>query len=67
MAGADFFDITHIRLWRAWRDAGGSKDAVVIAMTLGQALQTIVSPQCRSAAIGGCCRSRRFTPAPPIT
>jgi len=43
MAGADFFDITINGYGRAWRDAERSKDAVVIAMTLGQALQTIVS------------------------
>ena len=54
MAGADFFDITITGLWRAWRDAGTRpRIAVVIAMTLGQALQTIVSRNVEPHGAGG--------------
>jgi hippurate hydrolase len=43
MAGADFFDITIQGYGSHGARPEMSKDAVVIAMTLGQALQTIVS------------------------
>src|SRR5258708_8848653 len=43
MAGADFFDITINGYGAHGAMPERSKDAVVIAMTLGQALQTIVS------------------------
>ena len=43
MAGADFFDITIHGYGAHGAMPERSKDAVVIAMTLGQALQTIVS------------------------
>jgi hippurate hydrolase len=43
MAGADFFDITIQGYGAHGAMPERSKDAVVIAMTLGQALQTIVS------------------------
>jgi hippurate hydrolase len=43
MAGADFFDITINGFGAHGAMPERSKDAVVIAMTLGQALQTIVS------------------------
>src|SRR6201999_4107425 len=43
MAGADFFDITIQGYGSHGARPDLSKDAVVIAMTLGQALQTIVS------------------------
>jgi hippurate hydrolase len=43
MAGADFFDITINGFGAHGARPELSKDAVVIAMTLGQALQTIVS------------------------
>jgi hippurate hydrolase len=43
MAGADFFDITISGYGAHGAMPERSKDAVVIAMTLGQALQTIVS------------------------
>jgi amidohydrolase len=43
MAGADFFDITITGYGGHGARPELSKDAVVIAMTLGQALQTIVS------------------------
>jgi amidohydrolase len=43
MAGADFFDITVNGYGAHGAAPERSKDAVVIAMTLGQALQTIVS------------------------
>jgi hippurate hydrolase len=43
MAGADFFDITIRGYGAHGAMPERSKDAVVIAMTLGQALQTIVS------------------------
>jgi amidohydrolase len=43
MAGADFFDITINGYGAHGAAPERSKDAVVIAMTLGQALQTIVS------------------------
>jgi hippurate hydrolase len=43
MAGADFFDITVHGYGAHGAMPERSKDAVVIAMTLGQALQTIVS------------------------
>ncbi len=43
MAAADFFDITIRGYGAPWRDAGALKDPVVIAMSLGQAMQSIVS------------------------
>jgi hippurate hydrolase len=43
MAGADFFDITITGYGAHGAMPSKSKDPVVIAMTLGQALQTIVS------------------------
>ncbi len=43
MAGADFFDITIIGYGGHGARPEKSKDSVVIAMTVGQALQTIVS------------------------
>jgi amidohydrolase len=43
MAGADFFDITISGYGAHGANPQNSKDPVVIAMTLGQALQTIVS------------------------
>jgi hippurate hydrolase len=43
MAGADFFDITITGYGAHGATPENSKDPVVIAMTLGQALQTIVS------------------------
>jgi amidohydrolase len=43
MAGADFFDLTIHGYGAHGAAPDRSKDAVVIAMTLGQALQTIVS------------------------
>ena len=43
MAGADFFDITISGYGAHGAMPERSKDAIVIAMTLGQALQTIVS------------------------
>jgi hippurate hydrolase len=43
MAGADFFDITIHGYGAHGAMPERSKDAVVIAMTLGQALQTVVS------------------------
>src|ERR1700759_3391262 len=43
MAGADFFDITITGYGAHGATAENSRDPVVIAMTLGQALQTIVS------------------------
>jgi hippurate hydrolase len=43
MAGADFFDITINGFGAHGAMPERSKDAVIIAMTLGQALQTIVS------------------------
>ena len=67
MAGADFFDITINGYGAHGAMPERSKDAVVIAMTLGQALQTIVSRNVASACSRPCCRSRRSTPAPPTT
>ena len=54
MAGADFFDITIQGYGSHGARPEMSKDAVVIAMTLGQALQTIVSrnvPPSQSAVL----------------
>ena len=53
MAGADFFDITINGYGAHGAMPERSKDAVVIAMTLGQALQTIVSRNVDPLEVGG--------------
>ena len=53
MAGADFFDITISGYGAHGAMPERSKDPVVIAMTLGQALQTIVSRNVEPTASGG--------------
>ena len=53
MAGADFFDITINGYGAHGAMPERSKDAVVIAMTLAQALQTIVSRNVDPASSGG--------------
>ena len=64
MAGADFFDITITGYGAHGAMPERSKDAVVIAMTLGQAMQSIVSRNV-DPLNRRCCRSPRFMPAPP--
>ena len=67
MAGADFFDITHPRLWRAWRDAGAlqgrGRDRDDARHRRCRPSSAATSIRCRPR----CCRSRRSMPAPPTT
>ena len=65
MAGADFFDITITRLWRAWRDAGALKGPGRDRDDARTGAADHRQPQRRSRCKRRCCRSRRFTPAPP--
>ncbi len=53
MAGADFFDIVITGYGAHGATPENSKDPVVIAMTLGQALQTIVSRNVNPLQVGG--------------